>query len=219
MRKRLTLKLDYYDLKRIFDFVISLGLILCLSPFIIILVLIGLAIQGWPVFFYHRRLGLNCNPFIMVKFRTMKVGPSLSAKHDVSRITSWGRLLRRFSLDELPVLFNVIKGQMSLVGPRPLPEKYGPRFNDYQNRRHEVRPGITGLAQVKGRNLLSWEIKFDYDIHYVEHHNFLLDLKILFKTLLQVIIGEGVYAETQEIMPEFMGSKKSENKDSSNKID
>ena len=192
---------------------------LCLSPLIIILVLIGLVIQGWPVFFYHRRLGLNCVPFIMVKFRTMTVGPSLSAKHDVSRLTSWGRLLRRFSLDELPVLYNVTRGQMSLVGPRPLPEKYGPRFNDYQNRRHEVRPGITGLAQIKGRNLLSWEVKFDYDIHYVEHHNFLMDVKILFKTFLQVVKGEGVRAERQEIMPEFMGSKQSENKGSSNKID
>ena len=142
----------------------------------------------------------------------MTVGPSLSAEHDVSRLTSWGRLLRRFSLDELPVLYNVIRGQMSLVGPRPLPEKYGPRFNVYQNRRHEVRPGITGLAQIKGRNRLSWEAKFDYDIYYVEHHNFLMDLKILFKTFLLVIKGEGVRAETQEIMPEFMGSKKNNNK-------
>ena len=137
----------------------------------------------------------------------MTFGPSLSAEHDVSRLTAWGRLLRRFSLDELPVLFNVIVGKMSLVGPRPMPEKYGPRFNAYQNRRHEVRPGITGLAQIKGRNRLSWEAKFDYDIYYVEHHNFLMDLKILFKTFLLVIKGEGVWAETQEIMPEFMGSK------------
>ena len=165
-----------------------------------------MAVQGWPVFFYHRRLGLNCVPFTMVKFRTMAVGPSLSAKHDASRITVLGRLLRRFSLDELPVLVNVILGQMSLVGPRPLPEKYGPRFNAYQNRRHQVRPGITGLAQVKGRNQLSWEEKFKYDIHYVENHNLLMDLKILFITFMQVIRGKGVRAETQEIMPEFMGS-------------
>ena len=169
--------------------------------------------QGWPVFFCHRRLGLNCAPFIIVKFRTMIVGPSLSAKHDISRLTPWGRLLRRFSLDELPVLYNVIRGQMSLVGPRPLPKKYGSRFNDYQNRRHEVRPGITGLAQIKGRNLLSWRVKFDYDIHYVEHHNFLMDLKILFKTVLHVVKGEGVRAERQEIMPEFMGSKSRDNKE------
>ena len=174
--------------------------------------MIGLVIQGWPVLFYHRRLGRNGVPFIMVKFRTMTFGPSLSAEHDVSRLTAWGRLLRRFSLDELPVLFNVIVGKMSLVGPRPMPEKYGPRFNAYQNRRHEVRPGITGLAQIKGRNRLSWEAKFDYDIYYVEHHNFLMDLKILFKTFLLVIKGEGVRAETQEIMPEFMGSKKNNNK-------
>ncbi len=145
----------------------------------------------------------------------MTVGPSLSAKHDVSRLTSLGRLLRRFSLDELPVLFNVIVGKMSLVGPRPLPEKYGPRFNHYQNRRHEVKPGITGLAQIKGRNHLSWEARFDYDIQYVEHHNFLMDLQILFKTFLQVIKGEGVRAKRQEIMPEFMGSKPMENNGSS----
>ena len=151
----------------------------------------------------------------------MTVGPSLSAKHDVSRLTSWGRLLRRFSLDELPVLYNVIRGQMSLVGPRPLPEKYGPRFNDYQNRRHEVRPGITGLAQIKGSYDLEpkEKLKFDYDIHYVEHHNFLMDVKILFKTFLQVVKGEGVRAERQEIMPEFMGSKQSENKGPSKKVD
>ena len=112
----------------------------------------------------------------------MTVGPSHSAKHDVSRLTGWGRLLRRFSLDELPVLINVIIGNMSLVGPRPLPVKYGPRFNVYQNRRHAVRPGITGLAQTEGRNLLSWEAKFDYDIHYVENHNFLIGVT-LFKSL------------------------------------
>jgi len=145
----------------------------------------------------------------------MTVGPSLSAKHDVSRLTAWGRLLRRFSLDELPVLINVIVGNMSLVGPRPLPEKYGPRFNVYQNRRHAVRPGITGLAQTEGRNLLSWEAKFDYDIHYVENHNFLIDMRILFKTFLQVIKGVGVRSETQEIMPEFMGSRPTENQSSS----
>ena len=129
---------------------------------------------------------------------------------DESRITAVGKILRKFSLDELPLLFNVILGNMSLVGPRPLLLKYKNRFNDFQNRRHEVLPGITGLAQTKGRNTISWEEKFNFDVYYVDHRSFLLDMKILIVTLFQVIRGIGVSPETQVIMPEFKGSEKNE---------
>jgi lipopolysaccharide/colanic/teichoic acid biosynthesis glycosyltransferase len=137
----------------------------------------------------------------------MKLGESLGSKHDAKRITSIGKFLRKTSLDELPALFNVIKNDMSLVGPRPLPLKYKNRFNGFQNRRHEVQPGMTGLAQVKGRNTISWEEKFEYDVYYADHCNLLLDLKILFITLFQVLKGQGVNPDGQDIMPEFMGTK------------
>ncbi|MFQ6678718.1 MAG: sugar transferase, partial [Fidelibacterota bacterium] len=131
-----------------------------------------------------------------------------SSHHDESRITSFGKFLRKTSLDELPTLINVLKGDMSLVGPRPLPVKYINRFNGFQNRRHEVRPGITGWAQINGRNTLSWEEKFEYDVYYVDHHNFILDFKILFITFFQILSGRGVSPANQEIMPEFMGTEK-----------
>ena len=167
-------------------------------------------VQGFPILFYQQRIGENGIPFILIKFRTMSNEKSLSAIHDISRLTKWGRFLRKTSIDELPALFNVIKGDMSLVGPRPLPLKYLNRFDDYQIKRIEVKPGITGLAQINGRNQLSWEKRFEYDVQYTNNNSFLIDLKIIFKTILLVIRGKNISAKGQEIMPEFMGSKNKE---------
>jgi lipopolysaccharide/colanic/teichoic acid biosynthesis glycosyltransferase len=138
--------------------------------------------------------------------------PSLSAEDDRKRLTKWGRFIRHTSLDEFPVLFNVLKGEMSLVGPRPLPIKYLSRFNSYQLKRMSVKPGITGLAQIKGRNHLSWDERFKYDIKYVENYSFFTDIKIILNTIIVVLSGNNVKAKNQEIMPEFMGSKNKQNK-------
>ena len=184
-----------------------IGLII-LSPIILIAAVISVISQGFPIFFHHERLGRDGFPFTMVKFRTMDNGHSLSAKHDITRLTHWGRVLRRTSIDELPVLFNVIKGDMSLVGPRPMPTKYLARFNKSQIKRLNVKPGITGLAQVTGRNSLSWEEKFELDVKYVKQNSLIGDLIIILKTLFTVIKGKDIEASDQEIMPEFMGSKK-----------
>ena len=148
----------------------------------------------------------------MVKFRSMLNTRSLSAEHDKMRLTKWGRFIRKASIDELPVFLNVLKGEMSLVGPRPLPIKYLSRFNSFQLKRISVKPGITGLAQVEGRNHLSWEERFNYDIKYVENNSFFSDLIIIIRTIIIVLTAKNINAKNQEIMPEFMGSKKKENK-------
>ena len=144
----------------------------------------------------------------MIKFRTMDNELSQSAEHDITRLTPWGRFLRKASIDELPVLINVIKGDMSLVGPRPLPIKYLSRFNSFQKQRMGVKPGITGLAQINGRNQLSWEDRFIYDIEYTKNKSFFLDLKIILKTLFLVISRKNIDSKYQEIMPEFMGTSR-----------
>jgi|TARA_B100000959_G_scaffold210662_1_gene221274 lipopolysaccharide/colanic/teichoic acid biosynthesis glycosyltransferase len=173
-------------------------------PLFIIIAALILVVSGSPVVYKHKRIGINAVKFEFYKFRTMVAGKSHSSEHDEIRITSIGKFLRKTSLDELPSLFNVLKGDMSFVGPRPLLVKYKDRFSSIQNRRHEVRPGISGLAQIKGRNALSWDKKFEYDIYYVDHFNLLMDLKILFITLFQVLRGQGVSPSEQGIMPEFM---------------
>jgi len=190
----------------------SLGLILLL-PIMIVVGIISILYQGFPILFAHERLGKDGRPFTMIKFRTMESGKSLSAEHDIIRLTPWGRVLRRTSIDELPVLFNVMKGDMSLVGPRPMPIKYLSRFNESQILRLKVKPGITGLAQVTGRNSLSWEERFQLDVQYVKHNSFVGDLKIIFKTFFIVIKGKNVDAEEQEIMPEFLGSNSAESEE------
>jgi len=177
-----------------------------MSPGLIVISIISIIFQGFPVFFLHDRLGKNGIVFTMVKFRTMNNESSLSAEHDITRLTEWGRILRKTSIDELPVLINVIKGDMSLVGPRPLPIKYLSRFNSFQKKRMDVKPGITGLAQVNGRNQLSWEDRFSYDIEYINKKSFFLDLWIIIKTLYIVIFHKNVDSESQEIMPEFIGT-------------
>ena len=155
--------------------------------------------MGRPVFFVQERPGLNGKPFKLVKFRTMREG----TESDGERLTRLGKLLRATSLDELPELWNVLRGEMSLVGPRPLLMRYLPRYTPEQARRHEMRPGITGWAQVNGRNALSWEQKFVYDVWYVDHQSFWLDMKILWLTIWQVIARRGINAEGEATMGEF----------------
>ncbi len=191
---------------RLFDIIFSFFGLLFFLPIIILTMILNVLLQGFPIIFLHTRLGKNGKLFNLIKFRTMLVRPSISAEDDIKRITKWGRLLRKTSIDELPVLLNVFKGEMSIVGPRPMPDKYLSRFSKYQKQRLKLKPGITGLAQVKGRNKLSWSERFDYDVFYVNNRSFILDLKIIFQTILLVITREGVTTKDQEIMPEFMGS-------------
>ncbi len=197
-------------INRSFDIILSMLIVLLLVPVLFVVSILLIIFNGFPVFFKQKRLGQFSIPFSLIKFRTMTRGKSISSDHDESRITPLGKLLRKTSLDELPTLINVLKGNMSLVGPRPLPVKYINRFNGFQNRRHEVRPGITGWAQVNGRNTLSWEEKFEYDVYYVDHRNIFLDIKILFLTFFQILKGRGVSPANQGIMPEFMGTEKNE---------
>ncbi len=159
--------------------------------------------MGSPVFFTQERAGLNGKPFRMLKFRSMRDGPG----SDAERLTKFGRFLRASSLDELPELFLVLRGTMSLVGPRPLPTVYLPRYSPEQARRHAVRPGITGWAQINGRNLLSWEEKFRHDVWYVGNRTLALDIKILFLTFATVFRRSGISAEGEATMGEFRGWK------------
>lgn len=164
---------------------------------------------GWPVIFSQERPGLHGRLFRLYKFRSMRDLRDANGKllPDEQRLTRFGRFLRSSSLDELPEFFNVLKGDMSLVGPRPLLVQYLERYTPEQARRHEVRPGITGWAQVNGRNALSWEEKFKLDVWYVDHRTFWLDIKILFMTLAKVFKREGISAEGSATAPEFMGTK------------
>jgi len=198
----------YPIMKRWFDILVAgLGL-LVLSPLLIILAIIIQMRMGRPVLFKQIRSGLNGHPFLMYKFRTMtderdKNGVLLS---DEIRLTRLGRVLRSSSLDELPELFNVLKGDMSLVGPRPLLMQYLDRYTPEQARRHKVKPGIAGLAQVNGRNAISWEEKFILDVWYVDNCSLWLDMKILLMTVVKVFQREGISAYGQATMQEFMGS-------------
>jgi len=176
-------------IKRAFDFLAALTMILLLSPVLAIVALVVKISLGSPVFFRQQRPGLHAKIFEIIKFRTMidERDSSGNLLSDAERVTPVGRTIRQLSLDELPQLFNVIRGEMSLVGPRPLMVEYLPLYNAEQARRHEVMPGITGWAQVNGRNAITWEEKFSLDVWYVDHQSFWLDLKILWLTLLKVI--------------------------------
>ena len=198
-------------MKKSFDLLLSIFGLLVFSPLLLVLSIFIVIIDGFPIFFIQTRLGKNKVPFNIIKFRTMKLGESINSKDDQKRQTALGKLLRRTSLDELPVLINVIQGNMSLVGPRPLLIKYKDRFSSFQDRRHEVLPGITGLAQIKGRNQISWEDKFNYDIEYIDQRTFMLDIIILVKTIGLVLLFKGTSPNSQDIMPEFMGLKENEN--------
>ncbi len=158
--------------------------------------------MGRPILFIQQRPGLNSQPFRLYKFRTMQLGVA----SDLRRLTRLGLILRKLSLDELPQLFNVIKGDLALVGPRPLLMEYLPLYTPEQARRHLVKPGITGWAQVNGRNAISWEEKFILDVWYVDHRSFLLDLKILLLTLFKVVRARDIRAKDQIIMPKFTGT-------------
>lgn len=196
-------------MKRIFDFTLSLiGLLLLSLPIVLLALLIRLRL-GSPIFFTQVRPGLHGKPFKMVKFRTMisELGSDGNLLPDELRLPAFGRWLRATSLDELPELWNVLKGNMSLVGPRPLLIQYLPLYSPYQARRHEVRPGLTGWAQVNGRNSISWEDKFKLDIWYVDNHSLYLDIKILYMTLNKVIRKDGISAKGEATMPAFTGNK------------
>ena len=192
-------------MKRIFDIVVSLAGILVFLPFLLVLFILIWINLGWPVFFTQERPGRFAVPFKMVKYRTMSNARDSQGKllADHLRVTGLGRLIRKTSLDELPELFNVLKGDMSLVGPRPLLLKYLPYYTEREQKRHQVRPGITGLAQVSGRNLLSWDKRLEMDVIYVETRSFRLDMKIIFLTAYQVIRREDVLAVSSETVPDF----------------
>jgi len=197
-------------LKRVFDVLAaSIGLLL-LSPVIAIVALMIRRRLGTPVLFRQVRPGMNGKPFEMVKFRTMRdaVDAQGNVLPDAERMTSFGSFLRSSSLDELPELWNVIKGDMSLVGPRPLLMEYLPLYNAEQVRRHDVRPGVTGWAQINGRNALSWEEKFKLDTWYVDNRTFWLDLKIIFLTIRKVVVRDGISAQGEATMSRFTGTPK-----------
>jgi len=197
-------------LKRLFDIVAaSLGLLL-LSPAIAVVAYMIRRRLGSPILFRQVRPGMNGKPFEMVKFRTMRdaVDAHGNALPDAQRMTPFGSFLRSSSLDELPELWNVIKGDMSLVGPRPLLMEYLPLYNTEQLRRHDVRPGVTGWAQINGRNALTWEEKFKLDTWYVDNRSFWLDLKIIFLTVRKVLLRDGISAQGEATMSKFTGSPK-----------
>jgi lipopolysaccharide/colanic/teichoic acid biosynthesis glycosyltransferase len=194
-------------MKRAFDVVVAGTVLLLLSPMIVAVWLIVLLTLGRPVLFRHIRPGLNGVPFTIYKFRTMRPPkrPGGELYDDAERLTSIGRFLRSTSLDELPELFNVLKGDMSLVGPRPLLVEYLPLYTPEQARRHLVRPGITGLAQISGRNELDWERRLALDVHYVDHRSFWLDLRILAWTLPRTVGRHGISAAGHATSPLFTG--------------
>ena len=183
-----------HSLKRLFDLVLSLFLVVLLSPLLVLLCAVIYLNMGSPVLFRQQRAGLLGRAFSLSKFRTMNNNTDADGRllADEDRLTALGRLLRRTSLDELPQLFNIIRGDMSLVGPRPLLIEHLDFDNGEYTRRHEVRPGITGWAQVNGRNAISWEEKFKLDIWYVDNRSMLLDLKIILLTIIEVVKGEGI---------------------------
>jgi sugar transferase EpsL len=201
----------YQIIKRLTDIIISIFCLLLLLPILIVVALWIRLTFGSPVMFCQVRPGLHGKPFRMIKFRTMtnECDENGHLLPDEKRVTKFGMFLRKTSIDELPELLNVLKGDMSLVGPRPLLMQYLPLYTPEQARRHEVKPGITGLAQVNGRNAISWEQKFEYDIWYLEHQSLPLDIKILFLTVWKVLRHDNINAENHITMPTFTGQDKS----------
>lgn len=197
-------------MKRFFNFFLALVLLIILSLPMLIIACIVRITMGKPVLFVQQRPGFHGAPFYLYKFRTMKNTQNSmgSPLPDEIRLTATGRILRKLSLDELPQLFNVLKGDLSFVGPRPLLMEYLPRYSAEQARRHEVKPGITGWAQVNGRNAITWEEKFTLDVWYVDHQSILLDIRIIFMTIWKILKREGINQPGHTTMEEFLGSDK-----------
>ena len=197
-------------IKRPMDFILSLIAIIVLSPvFLVVAVLVRVKL-GSPIIFKQERPGLNEKIFTLYKFRSMTDERDENGEllPDSVRLTKFGKFLRSTSLDELPELFNILKGDMSIIGPRPLLVQYLPLYDEHQRRRHEVRPGLSGLAQVNGRNAISWEEKFNLDIEYVNNISFILDWKIIFLTIKKVFVREGISSDTSVTMEPFQGNNK-----------
>ncbi len=203
MKNRKTI---YHFFKRLFDIAVSIVVLIVLSPIILILI-VGLFISQGGVFFRQERPGLNGEIFTVVKFKTMSDQKDSNGQllPDAERLTRVGRFVRKTSLDELPQLLNVLSGKMSLVGPRPLLVEYLGRYNEFQMRRHEVKPGITGWAQINGRNTLTWDQKFNYDVWYVDNCNFILDIEIILKTIKRVFGQKGINADGHATAVKFNG--------------
>ena len=195
-------------MKRMLDIILSIILLVFMMPIILLLSIIIWLVLGNPIFFRQERPGLNGAIFEIIKFRSMsnKLDSSGDLSIDSERLNWFGKLLRSSSLDELPELWNVLKGDMSFVGPRPLLKEYLPLYNKDENRRHEVKPGITGWAQINGRNEISWEEKFKKDIWYVDNRSIWLDIKILFISIKKILLREGITTKDSEIMPTFKGN-------------
>ena len=203
----------YKLVKRIFDIISSLlALIVLFVPMLVLAIVGALVMKGNP-FFTQQRPGKNEKIFKLIKFRTMtnEKDENGNLLPDEDRLTKYGLFLRNTSLDELPELINILKGDMSVIGPRPLLVQYIPLYNEHQHRRHEVRPGLSGWAQINGRNTVTWEDKFDMDVYYVDNYSLLLDIKILFMTVLNVLKREGISSETSATMEAFTGTKEMEN--------
>ena len=197
-------------MKRIIDILLSSGLLFIILPLLLLIAIINILLNKGKIFFVQERAGYKGNIFKIIKFKTMNDNANNKGEllPDGERLTIFGRFLRFSSLDELPTLWNVLMGQMSLVGPRPLLVKYLDRYNDNQLRRLELKPGLTGWAQINGRNSISWEEKFEYDVWYVDNRSLKLDLIIIFKTISQVIRGKGISHKNHPTMEEFMGTNK-----------
>lgn len=198
----------YKYIKRILDIISSLLAIIILSPLLAVTAVLVKTKLGSPVLFKQERPGKDEKIFTLMKFRTMTDERDENGEllPDEVRLTKFGKFLRSTSIDELPELFNILKGDMSVIGPRPLLVEYIPRYNEHRHRRHEVRPGLSGWAQVNGRNSISWEEKFDLDVEYVDNYSFAMDVKILFMTVLNVLKKEGISSETSATMEVFMGT-------------
>jgi len=207
MKDQLLMKLFYASTKRATDVLLSTLVLLLSSPLFIVVAFLIILITGRPILFRQQRPGLHGKPFTLLKFRSMTDvrGAQCKLLPDVNRLTPLGRFLRTSSLDELPELFNVLKGDMSLVGPRPLLMQYLNRYTPEQMRRHNVMPGITGWAQVNGRNAVTWEERFKLDAWYVDHQSFWLDLKIIAITIWKIIKREGITQSGQATMGEYLG--------------
>lgn len=199
-----------YFLKSIIDRFFSFILLIILSPILIVITLVSVIINKGNPFFYQDRIGKQEKLFRIIKFKTMNSSLDENGQllSDALRLTTFGIILRKLSMDELPQLINILKGDMSIIGPRPLLIEYLPLYNVYQKRRHLIKPGITGWAQINGRNLITWNEKFELDIWYLDNYNIFIDLKILLITIKKLLIFEGINAKENETMKKFTGSEK-----------